>query len=218
MDQPLGRSRVRIRLHDAQETALIQSKAIGRVNHLHGVRLQIGRHASILAVTQMTAERGLVIDQDSLLASAGRIESRRHPGRATTNHRDLGLHISVLVLGAAGARLGHIAQSSHATDERLHGVPALWVGEYFVIPAYRHQPVEALPTFIRQLGHLPLMHSSPRGRWYLKLRLKMRRPDRYSADATESPSRASTGFPLKVKVTPSRPERKSRTLRWCWCF
>jgi hypothetical protein len=31
-------------------------------------------------------------------------------------------------------------------------------------------------TFIKQLGHFPEKHSTPRGRWYLKLRLKMRTP------------------------------------------
>src|ERR1700682_5850053 len=41
-------------------------------------------------------------------------------------------------------------------------------------------------TFIKQLGHLPDMHSKPRGRWYLKLRVKIRCPERYSAEAMVS--------------------------------
>ena len=31
-------------------------------------------------------------------------------------------------------------------------------------------------TFTKQLGHFPEQHNNPRGRWYLKLRLKMRCP------------------------------------------
>ena len=50
-------------------------------------------------------------------------------------------------------------------------------------------------TCIRQLGQPPLAHRSPRGRWYLKLREKTRRPAANSADPIVSPSYASTGLP-----------------------
>ena len=52
-------------------------------------------------------------------------------------------------------------------------------------------------TFIRQFGQCPAQHSKPRGRWYLKLRVKIRRPERYSADATLSPGCIGIGLPLK---------------------
>ena len=56
-------------------------------------------------------------------------------------------------------------------------------------------------TFIKQLGQLPDTHMRPRGRWYLKLRVKVRTPAAYRAEATVSPSTPSTRFPLKVKAT-----------------
>jgi hypothetical protein len=46
-----------------------------------------------------------------------------------------------------------------------------------------------------QFGQPPLAHMSPRGRWYLKLREKTRRPAAKSADPIVSPANASTGFP-----------------------
>jgi len=63
-------------------------------------------------------------------------------------------------------------------------------------------------TFIMQLGHLPDKHSRPRGRWYLKLRVKMRCPERYKAEATVSPVRAWTGLPQYSNVNVS--ERSSK--------
>jgi hypothetical protein len=51
-----------------------------------------------------------------------------------------------------------------------------------------------------QFGHAPEQQSRPRGRWYLKLREKTRRPEAKSADPIVSPSNASTGWPSKVNV------------------
>ena len=56
-------------------------------------------------------------------------------------------------------------------------------------------------TFIRQLGQSPDMHNSPRGRWYLKLRLKMRCPAAYNAEAMVSPGLAETFRPSNVNVS-----------------
>src|SRR5262245_54446307 len=56
-------------------------------------------------------------------------------------------------------------------------------------------------TFIKQLGHLPEKHSAPRGRWYLKLRLKMRTPAAWRAEAMVSPTQAMISRPAKEKVT-----------------
>jgi len=53
-------------------------------------------------------------------------------------------------------------------------------------------------TVIWQFGQWPEQQSRPRGRWYLKLRLKMRRPAANSAEPTVSPGKAVTGFPSKV--------------------
>ena len=39
-----------------------------------------------------------------------------------------------------------------------------------------------------QFGHCPAQHISPRRRWYLKVRLKVRWPAAYSAEPIVSPS------------------------------
>ena len=39
-----------------------------------------------------------------------------------------------------------------------------------------------------QFGHCPAQHISPRRRWYLKLREKVRRPAAYSAEPIVSPA------------------------------
>ena len=54
------------------------------------------------------------------------------------------------------------------------------------------------------MAHWPQPHSSPRGRWYLNDRLKVRLPDAYSADAIVSPSNAAIGLPSKVKLIARR--------------
>jgi len=59
-----------------------------------------------------------------------------------------------VIVGGAGPR-GVVSSASY--EARTFGVPS---------------------TLIMQLGHLPAMHNRPRGRWYLKLRVKMRRPAR----------------------------------------
>ena len=56
-------------------------------------------------------------------------------------------------------------------------------------------------TETMQLGHWPAQHISPRGRWYLKLREKIRRPEAYSAEPIVSPSYASTCLPSNVNWT-----------------
>ena len=66
------------------------------------------------------------------------------------------------------------------TQERTFGVPS---------------------TCSMQLGQEPRQHRRPRGRWYLKLREKMRWPSAKSAEASVSPSNPRTGAPWKVKVT-----------------
>ena len=43
-------------------------------------------------------------------------------------------------------------------------------------------------TSTRQLGHWPLQHRRPRGRWYLNERENTRTPAAYSAEATVSPA------------------------------
>ena len=53
-------------------------------------------------------------------------------------------------------------------------------------------------TSTRQLGHCPAQQSSPRGRWYLKLRESTLRPDACSAEPIVSPSKASTVLPSKL--------------------
>ena len=52
-------------------------------------------------------------------------------------------------------------------------------------------------TCTRQLGHWPAQQRRPRGRWYLKLREKVRWPEANSAEPIVSPSRAATFFPSK---------------------
>ena len=54
-------------------------------------------------------------------------------------------------------------------------------------------------TFIKQFGQFPVTHSSPRGRWCLKLRVKTRTPARNIAAPMLSPTRASITLPLKTK-------------------
>ena len=56
-------------------------------------------------------------------------------------------------------------------------------------------------TSTRQFGHWPAQQSSPRGRWYLKLREIVRRPEAWSAEPIVSPSYASTRLPSNSKVT-----------------
>ena len=46
----------------------------------------------------------------------------------------------------------------------------------------------ASSTCTRQLGHWPAQHMSPRRRWYLKLREKVRWPAANSAEPIVSPS------------------------------
>ena len=55
----------------------------------------------------------------------------------------------------------------------------------------------------------PSTHSSPRGRWYLKLREKTRCPAAKSAEPIVSPSYARTGLPRKLKT--SSRERSIRS-------
>ena len=50
-------------------------------------------------------------------------------------------------------------------------------------------------TVIMQFGQLPEQQSSPRGRWYLKLRENTRRPEAKSAEPIVSPAYAVTGSP-----------------------
>jgi hypothetical protein len=57
-------------------------------------------------------------------------------------------------------------------------------------------------TATRQLGQSPAQHISPRRRWYLKLREKVRRPAAYSAEPIVSPASACTGLPSNVNVSP----------------
>ena len=56
-------------------------------------------------------------------------------------------------------------------------------------------------TVIRQLGQLPAAQSNPRGRWYLKLRLKTTVPDAERAEATVSPSNPRTLRPSNSNST-----------------
>ena len=56
-------------------------------------------------------------------------------------------------------------------------------------------------TVIRQLGQLPAAQSNPRGRWYLKLRLKTTVPDTERAEATVSPSNPRTSRPSNSNST-----------------
>src|SRR5919198_3155215 len=55
-------------------------------------------------------------------------------------------------------------------------------------------------TCIMQFGQLPEQQSKPRGRWYLKLREKTRRPAAKSAEPMVSPAKLSTGVPSKKNV------------------
>ena len=57
----------------------------------------------------------------------------------------------------------------------------------------------ASSTCTRRFGHWPAQHMSPRRRWYLKLREKMRRPAANSAEPIVSPSKAVTSLPSNVK-------------------
>ena len=59
-----------------------------------------------------------------------------------------------------------------------------------------------------QFAQLPEQQSSPRGRWYLKLREKTRCPAAKSAEPIVSPSYARTGSPANVK-TPIRASGRS---------
>src|ERR1700730_6036432 len=92
----------------------------------------------------MAAERGLIVNQNHLLTSAARFDRRLDAGRTASDDGHLGLHVGMLVLAVAGTGLRDVAQSGYAPDERLDGMPALGIGEDLVIPAHRHQPVEAL--------------------------------------------------------------------------
>src|SRR5439155_7226962 len=56
-------------------------------------------------------------------------------------------------------------------------------------------------TSIRQFGQPPEQQRSPRARWYLKLREKMRRPETKSADPIVSPAKASTVSSPKEKAS-----------------
>ena len=56
-------------------------------------------------------------------------------------------------------------------------------------------------TVIMQFGHWPEQQSSPRRRWYLKLRPNTRRPAAKSAEPIVSPANARTGSPSNVNVT-----------------
>jgi hypothetical protein len=53
-------------------------------------------------------------------------------------------------------------------------------------------------TSTRQFGHRPAQQRSPRGRWYLKLRLTIRTPAAWSAEPTVSPLNALTLRPANV--------------------
>ena len=54
-------------------------------------------------------------------------------------------------------------------------------------------------TFMRQLGQFPETQSSPLGRWYLKLREKMRIPEARRAEPTVSPGWACMVLPSNWK-------------------
>ena len=58
-------------------------------------------------------------------------------------------------------------------------------------------------TSTRQFGHWPAQQSSPRGRWYLKLREIVRRPEAWSAEPIVSPSYAFDA--LAVELEGDRP-------------
>jgi len=64
-------------------------------------------------------------------------------------------------------------------------------------------------TETRQLGHCPAQQSRPRGRWYLKLLEKTRRPPANSAVAIVSPARPRAGLPSKENDTPRERSMRS---------
>jgi hypothetical protein len=51
-----------------------------------------------------------------------------------------------------------------------------------------------------QFGHWPEQQRRPRGRWYLKLREKTRRPAAKRAEPIVSPGKALTGAPWNEKM------------------
>ncbi len=57
-------------------------------------------------------------------------------------------------------------------------------------------------TSMRQFGQEPEQQSNPRGRWYLKLREKTRRPAAKRAEPIVSPSKASIVALSKKNVSP----------------
>ena len=60
-------------------------------------------------------------------------------------------------------------------------------------------------TVIWQLAQWPEQHWRPRGRWYLKLREKTRRPEAKSAEPIVSPRKPLTGLPPNEKSTSLAP-------------
>ena len=66
-------------------------------------------------------------------------------------------------------------------------------------------------TVIRQFAQLPVQHWSPRGRWYLKLREKTRRPVAKRAEAIESPAKPANRSPANVncRAGPGRSARRA---------
>ena len=67
---------------------------------------------------------------------------------------------------------------------------------------------------IRQFGHAPVMHESPRGRWYLKDRAVIVTPAAASAEPTVSPSNASIVRALETEADrPVAPDRFALALR-----
>jgi hypothetical protein len=67
-------------------------------------------------------------------------------------------------------------------------------------------------TCTRQLGHCPAQQSSPRWRWYLKLREKVRCPEANRAEPIVSPSRPVTFLPSKLKLTSRERSMRSPSL------